>query len=213
MKKLFTLVLLTVLCSVHVSAQLNKGQAMLGGSVTVNNDKTAYSPSSGQDNEIIYTTIDVYPQIGFGIGNNWIIGLRPGYSFFREMSKNNFGEKSESKTNGFSIGAFARKFHSFGERFGIFGQADLAYGFSKRRSMPNSNIEYRWESNSFDVSLRPGAYFKTGKRFILEATIGSIGYRHTRTEPQTLNAGAPSKATGFRLALASSFSLGFQVIL
>ena len=212
MKKLFALGLLSVvLFNQNSSAQTGKGQMMLGGSLSVSNNKTTYATDAFPENaEEKATTISINPQLGFGIGKNWIVGLKPGYTVYTEKSKGYTGTIDEYKNDVLTLAVFARKFHYFNDRFGMFGQLDAGYGMGKAVSKPNPTTEIKSETNSIDVAVRPGAFFKAG-RFVIEAAIGNIGYSSVESKP----AGGGSTTTSNRInfSLTNSLALGFHVIL
>ena len=210
MKRLFTLALATfVLCNQYALAQLGKGQVSLGGSIGAGtSNSTQKSPIFGTD-ESENKGFSIYPQLSVGVGGNWVIGLKPGLSINKGTSKNDGVTEHKSRSTGFEIEAFARKFFPFGERFGLFGQAEAGYGVNKSKNLMTGD---KSESSGFDVALRPGAYFKAGKRFILESTIGSIGYGRTTNKPQTPT-DTKSTSEGFGFSLSNGLIIGFHVIL
>jgi hypothetical protein len=68
------------------------------------------------------------------------------------------------------------------------------------------------ESRSIGVYANSGAYFKATKRFILETTIGYIGYSRSTNKPQNPNE-AKQTSGGFGISLTNNISFGFHVIL
>lgn len=212
MKRLSTLALFAFIFCTSASAQLGKGQKMIGGSIAAMSDKQKHPAGFGNDSETTQTDISINPQIAFGVGGNWMIGIKPGYSFGNYKVKSASGNLSESERNAFSIAAYARKFHPFSERFGIFGQAEAGYGFGKTTYMPGTVGESATKFSETSVLVKPGAYFKAGRRFIIEATVGNIGYIHGESKPDVPNA---SKSTNNRIvfSLSNSLSLGFHVVL
>ena len=212
MKKLFALGFVTfALCNQHASAQIGKGQMMLGGGVAVMSDKTKTENGSFGETESTSTTIGILPQVGFGVGGNWVIGLNPGFTTQKETEKNLGGGEVEQKISIVTIGVYARKFHPIGERFGIFGQLNAGYGFSTTKTTNGVGNESKWKGNLIEIGARPGAYLKAGKRFIVEATIGNIGYTRVSNEPE--NSDYKTTTGQFEFTLANSLGLAFHVIL
>jgi hypothetical protein len=206
MKKLLTLVLaFSIGVFQQASAQLKKGEVMLGGTLSAN-----FSESDGS-NTVIHdrTTIAVMPQLGFGVGGNWIIGFGIGFTHTRLDAEGLFAGGPAHKSNIISGGIFARKSHQIGGQFGIFGQADASYGAGKTEQASGSQIQES-KITTLNFSLSPGAYFRASRRFIIETSIGGIEYAQTRSR---LEGGGESRDRVFDITLASSLSLGFRVVL
>ena len=209
MKRLFTLGLLgVILCCQQASAQLGKGQVSLGGSVGAATSKSNYEEHLFGKSESKNNSFQINPHLAFGVGGNWIVGLRPGFAYSKGEGKTNGTLSSKGRSQSFIIGAVARKFYPFGERFGLFAQAGVEYNFNENKNLMTG---FKNKSKGFDVSIRPGAYLKAGKRFIIETTVGYIGYGRSSSEPSTGE--AKSTGEGFGFALANNLSLGFHVIL
>jgi hypothetical protein len=207
MKKIFTLLCIALaIVTQQASAQIKKGEKMLGGSIGFATSKA--EQSNAPNYEASVTNVSISPQLGFGLGGNWIAGIQAGYGYSKQKTVFPLGGVSEDKSNTISGGVFARKFFPFGERFGLFGQGDVNYSHAK---VTTAGVAGESNTNRIGVSVSPGAYFRTGKRFILEAEVGSLGYEHSVTKPE----GGSSKTTSnsFFLGLSNNLSIGFKVVL
>lgn len=210
MKKLFTLLIIAIsfLCQ-QASAQIKKGEKMLGANIGLNSSKTKQSNTSTEGTG---TNISIVPQLGFGIGNNWIVGVQVGYYYSRQKITYPLNGITEQKTNTLLGGLFARKFFPMGERFGLFGQGDLSYSRTKDKynSTPGGS---NGQSNTHSIiaAVSPGAYFRTSKRFILEAQVGSLGYEHRTSKPE--GGGNKTTSNTVFLSLSNNLSIGFKVVL
>ncbi len=210
MKRIFTLGLLSiVLCYQQANAQLGKGQLSLGGSF-------AASTSKATSEDVILGTLEsksngfsINPQLSVGVGRNWMIGLRPGFGFSKGTFQDNGVTESKGRGLSFSIAALARKFYPLGERFGLFGQGVVQYGGNYNKNLMTG---IKNESRVFDIYVNPGAYLKATKRFILETTIGSIGYESSTFKPSNAS-DSKSKGHGFGISLSNNISFGFHVTL
>ncbi|HYC28408.1 MAG TPA: autotransporter outer membrane beta-barrel domain-containing protein, partial [Chitinophagaceae bacterium] len=101
MKKLFTLFLVaTALLSQNASAQIQKGEKMLGGNISIGNN-TAKLDGLNSNSKAFF--VGVAPQLGFGVGNNWIVGINAGYSYSKQKSETGLDE-STSKGNSYTVG-------------------------------------------------------------------------------------------------------------
>jgi len=212
MKKLFTLTVVLIVIVLQASAQLKKGEKMLGGSLGISSNelKQTYStmPSAQKTKT---TSVLISPHFGIGLGNNWIVGLMPGFTYSGQRQSNGLNQL-ENRVYGISPGVFVRKFSTIGERFGIFGQGNVSYGFTKYKSRQDANPWTEYKQNSFGVSLKPGAYFKPTKRFVIEATIGNIGYSRTTSKPEINPGSQKSTSESLDFTLTNSLSLGFNLV-
>jgi hypothetical protein len=216
MKRVFTLfgLLSVMLCCQQAFAQVGKGQVMLGGSIGVTSTKNESSATAGglpYHAEGKNTNFAISPRLGVGVGSNWIVGLAPAFGTAKSKSTANGISQGEGTSNFAEIGVFVRKFYPIGERFGVFGQAEAEYGFNKNKSTSSTGVEDEYKSEGYGVFIKPGAYVKAGKRFIVEATIGIIGYSHSNNKPDPGE--TKSDNSNFVFSLTNSLALGFHVIL
>jgi hypothetical protein len=210
MKKIFTLLCITIaFFSQQAAAQLKKGEKMLGGNIGFTNLDTEQDRNPGYKAES--SNILVQPQLGFGIGGNWIIGIQAGFAYNKQETSYPFQGTQEQKSRTISGGVFARKFFPVGERFGIFGQGDVSYARSKDKYTTQGGSNGEINGNSIMVAVSPGAYFRTGKRFILEAEVGSLGYEHRTSKPES--GGDKVTSNSVFLGLSNNLSIGFKVVL
>ncbi|HYF32869.1 MAG TPA: hypothetical protein VD993_17210 [Chitinophagaceae bacterium] len=212
MKRLFTLSLLaTILIAQQTTAQLKAGEKMLGGSIGYSNQDVKYTDVF-TNNEGHGSSLVISPLLGFGLGGNWIAGLNPAYTYSKQKQKGTSGT-SEHRSYGAVIGAFVRKFHPFGERFGIYGQLEGSYGFSEWRNRISAQNETKGKSNAFGVALEPGAYLRAGKRFIIEASVGGLAYNRGESKSEPNSSNGKSTNSSFSFSLTNNLALGFYVAL
>lgn len=209
MKRFFTLLCITIaFLGNQAAAQIKKGEKMLGGNITVNNIKAEQFNMYGSG-EQKGTSVSIIPQLGFGLNNNWIIGISAGYNYSKQRSSSGQANWSETRTNLVTGGVFARKSFPAGERFGFFGQADVTYSDGKNKSRNSSGDNQTGEINMLEAFVSPGAYFRPNRRFIIEAQIGSLGYSNTNIKSGT----AKGESDNFLLSLTDNLSLGFKIVL
>lgn len=192
----------------QANAQIAKGEKMLGGSISFTSSKTDYTNSFNPGSKNNSFSVD--PRLGFGLANNWIVGVGIGYSYSKSKTTGN-GYNSESSTSQVSPALFVRKFHPFGDKFGIFGQAEAEYSIGTAKSRQGNIPEAKSDINGYSVAVRPGAYFKASRRFVIEASIGSVGYSSSTTKPDGSN--IKVRNSQFNASFTNNLSLGFQVIL
>jgi hypothetical protein len=190
-----------------LNAQIKEGEQMIGGTFSLQTSRT--------DNEAPFSSISkntsfsFTPQLGIGIKNKWIVGAGLGYNYFKQRSESG-SSFQENVGNSVGVNLFARKFHPFNDRFGIFGQGDIGVAFGKVKTEANPGNDFESKFNTFSIIARPGFYFKPSKRIIIEATFGNLGFSHSVSKPES---GSKTITDQFSLTLINSLSLGFQVIL
>jgi len=208
MKKALTLGLLALgFIFQQANAQIGKGEKMIGGSVGFTSSKTEYKNLTAP--ESTNNTFTITPQLGFGLGNNWIVGL--GVSYVSTKQETTQGSsKAETKTSAVSPGIFVRKFHQFGDKFGIYGQLDAEYAFGEQKTTQTGNPDSKSEISGYGISASPGLFYKASRKFVIEATIGRLGYSSLTTKPDGSSIEVKNKQ--FTFALTNDLSLGFKLI-
>jgi len=180
---------------------------MLGGSVGVQFSKSETDAPYSSDSKS--TTVAVSPQFGVGLKKNWIIGAGVSYNYGKGVNESATNYQQQ-EANFMSVNLFVRKFHPFGDRLGIFGQADVSGGLGKQKGEGSQFDDYENKLSNYSVVAKPGLYFKPSKKLIIEAMFGYIGYSHTIYTP---GSGTNETNDQFTFSLTNSLSLGFMVIL
>jgi hypothetical protein len=191
---------LLLLCMQVAKSQISRGQMMLGGTMAAITGKQ--TDESGPTSDKTY--MELSPQLGFGLSNNWIVGV--GGSFISNKSEN---DSYTTRQKTYLAVLFLRKFHAFSDRFGIFGQLEANGGIMKQSSnLFGTSSED--ESTLLSGIVRPGIYFKPGKRFILEGGLGRINYTHKKTDYG--NSSQQGTFNTFSVSLFNYVNIGCQFI-
>lgn len=188
-------------------AQIKQGEIMLG---TVLSFKNATEESVGYDKTTL-TQLQFTPSLGFGLGNNWIIGPQIGFNHTGEKRKTDVTPEQTATINIFALGVWARKFHPFSGQFGIYGEAQAAAGFGSAKGEQGS-IERKADASSISAAVQPGLYFLPGRKITLEATFGIIGYTSTKIDFKE-GEGLDRKNGEFNVSVTDGLSLGIRFIL
>src|SRR5256885_3391424 len=172
MKKIITLSILTTgLISYSTSAQIKKAEKMLGGNLGITQQKNVSGEYSSAS-----TSIYLSPKLGFGLAGNWIVGFSAGFNYGKQENKTSLSS-DKGQSHSYQPGLFVRKFHSFQNIFGIFGEAGLNYGFGKTTTTNQASgitSKSKSEQHDYAISIKPGVYFKPNRKIFVEATVGSI---------------------------------------
>jgi len=209
MKKKFTLCIFSIaflLSATH--GQVTRGEKFIGGTVSIYWSDYNNSPSYDASQTSLYLT----PKLGFPLNHSWVIGPLIGYGY--TLNKSESGQNlSEQKSNSFTTGGFIRKFHSFNEMLGIFAEMQTSYAFGNNKYRNESNgvvSDNKSKTNVFSIGAKPGIYFKPGHGFLIEATLGNVGYSEVTEQP---DGGEKVKSKQFSASLSNYLSFGLQFIL
>ena len=192
MKKTFLLLIFCVTITVSFSQNTKngffKGNAFVGGSLGFSSEK---------DGETKKTTIDFSPKIGFFITNNLAIGMDLGYGQNKTITTSIVGENKTILT----VGAFGKYYFNPSNQFSLFGNLGFDYNST-------NDLIAKYKTNGFDIGLSPGVSYFLSNNFVLEASIGKIGFVSTKPDVKE----AVSKSTfDFNLNISTiTFGLSYK---
>lgn len=192
--------LLGIFFSVPVSAQIQKGDILLGGSLGYYNSTSASSSATSSS-----SNANISPRISYGIGTNSLLGIKTGYSYSDTRSK---GNPQKTVNNNFSAGVFWRKYFPIKNKIGWYAEpaAAVATGSAKHFSYYPINKE---TSRSVTVTATPGIYFLATPGILLSVDAGGAYYSYYSSKS------GPSGSHGHSLGinLLNSFNFGIDCIL
>jgi len=207
MKKYFFLSALSTICLVQFAiAQVGKGKMLLGGAFGY---EKVELHNALKHNNINSPDYSFTPRVGFGLSHNWILGILATYDRDHAISKGtNFTNELESHM--YKGGIFGRKFYPLKDRFGIFGEGNLIYGFGNTTQVTNGGPVEKWNQDLYTAAIYPGLYYKPAKNISLEATIGKISYDYIVATPPD---GPKEKNKEFTFTLINNLCIGLFFIL
>src|SRR5258705_4170350 len=97
------------------ASRAQKGSILAYGVMGIRTEK--------QPNDDKTTVFSVYPGVGYQFSKNWTAGVSGGFS----QKKFNPKTDSESKSDAYRIGGFARCTYAFNSIFSFYGQGDVYY--------------------------------------------------------------------------------------
>ena len=182
------------------SAQFEKGQLYLGGTLSASAATTAYNNPAG--NNQINNQYSATPSIGFFLNPKVSIGTGIGYSVA-------YQEYGNTKYHGhyFFFNPFARYYIPVTGSFFIAlqGQINASRG-STIEFIQQSGIIGSVPSYNVGATISPIFIFFPSPKWGIEAAIGSIGYNYTRMLPDVSSTGTFSLNSGtFSLGVAYYF--------
>jgi hypothetical protein len=195
MKKIFFYLLLSPVSLFFVTdsfSQVSKGEIYLGA---ILNGKSNHNEDIISDDisDIgnLWTTrkISVIPRVSVGLGQQFILGGGIGYSYSKIKWVTTNGNAAqdgwvESNLNKVVLDLFVTKFHEFLPNVGISLTLGTRYSWGRDvqelRDATDPNgpliLPYKPNVSVFTASVRPGIYYKAGKRFLLDVKFGGLSY-------------------------------------
>jgi hypothetical protein len=226
MKNNFTLLLLLI-CTGTLQAQLNKGTQLLTGNFNIsnfNNKRTSTNETS------TYNGFGA----GIGVGRQWvhkenrIRGFQIGYDYYTNTQnlQSPAGENKRTiSRNSFNVGYVSQYLLPFGKRF--FGTATLlsqfAFGKQKEEYENNNNNVFATNGENYSLSfgIQPGLAYLLSKRWIADVTIGNLvaaNVNHSRARSVDNANELKDRGTSFNLNSIFSgnsafLAIGFRYVL
>jgi hypothetical protein len=198
---------LVILSFLSTNAQFNKGDLLIGGTLSYSSFKMN-SPSISSEQEYDNGVFNI--AIGKAIKENAIFGININYSPNLNTADYGYGPVTV-RTSNYGIGVFYRIYKNIGKEFFIFGEAGAAYNGSTTSTKDSTgNKISTGTSYGGNIFLTPGIAYKISKKFFLELSIPQLflaSYSNNGTSHQfyanaNLNSNPlNSLGIGFRLVL------------
>jgi outer membrane protein len=198
-------IIVLLLCSSSLYAQLAKGTVVIGGSLGYNSqhdrsyDPNGY-PYSGEN-----TSTTISPKAGFFISDRSVVGLALSYTAqTSDAVYAGIGSLGKTDRKLFSVIPYFRSYKSLGETAAFFVQAEASIGFG---TLKFSGTPY--DISTYGFAVRPGFNLFLSRKWALEATFGSLAYESTKQSPEDSKSSERSDKFGFNFNM-STLSLGAQ---
>lgn len=176
------LLLLAMLTSVVLNAQISKGSLFIGGDLNISGSryKAGDSPQTTSTNH----QYGVSPVLGWAVKENLIVGGRLLVSISRTSYE---PQSTESNAHSFGGGVFVRKYLPLGKSFYLFGDAGLIGQYNYMEQINVQQPAFYSEQKGFSIAatLYPGVAYQVKKSLFLEASLNnlvSLNYGHSNLE-------------------------------
>ncbi|MFB5946668.1 outer membrane beta-barrel protein [Albibacterium profundi] len=173
MKKLLLSIALLGGVVLTSQAQTDKGNFILGGTVSYN---TVKSDASGANSAYDFS---VAPNVGYFVDDNIAIGTGIGYQTSRLDEASNVG-----KTEAFVVAPFGRYYTPIANNFKFFGQLSVPMAFGSVKAI-NEDLETgdkTGSSTSIGVALSPGFVYFPSDKVGLEFAVNGLSYNNYSIE-------------------------------
>jgi len=153
MKKIVLVVLLA--SGFAFASRAQKGSLLVYGALGIRTEK--------QPNDDKTTVFSVYPGVGYQFSKDWTVGVSGGFG--RKKFDPETG--SESKSDSYRVGGFARYTYTFNPIFSFYGQGDVYYHGKKTQDV---------KSDGVGIALTPAIGINISNNFALNVSFGNISY-------------------------------------
>lgn len=197
-----TLLLLAIIISstATLTAQVQKGDVLLGATMGVNYGHSDPLTSSSSNSSLS-------PRIGLGIGQNSVLGLRVIATYSTNKS-----EISIAKTTEMSVGTsvFWRKYMPIKKQLGWYVETNGGIYFGKNTNKNAVGDKNKTTSTRYVATAIPGLYYQALPKLLINVDFGGLGYSYSRYKYE----GSPtSRTSNAYINLMSSFTFGVDFIL
>jgi Outer membrane protein beta-barrel domain len=205
-----------LLVSFMASAQLKKGDVLIGGSAYLSGANTKNQGVDGKSN-----AGNIFVSAGKMIGATTELGLNLGYGHYSSVvpSNSNGSDSAGLKTNTFSAGLYLRRYKDLGNKFSIFLNGGLLGGYSRSKPVKGSPTNYGDSKvTSIGIGLAPGLAYRVSNHFQAELnflSLANAGYTHSTVT----SSGVTSKTNSFNVGTnlgagyLQNIGIGFRFIL
>lgn len=177
-----------------------KGTWNLGGTLSFGvQDTQSDNQESGWESDNF--SMSFFPSAGYTIADDWMIGLKTGYSFRRteqHQPADPLDYNYENKVESISVNPYVRKYFGLTDKLLLHLQGELDYT-ALWNDISNSNSGRTTSRiDQFGAAIRPGISFFVSQGLALETHIGALQYYSAKTE---YDSGATEDNNSFQLNL------------
>lgn len=182
MKNMLVIVLLLVSSTIIAQEskekfKINKNQWVLGGTLNINSVNTE-DKSQSQINDYKRNSYGVFPELGYSVKDNFIIGLGTGYTFGKSENKIS---THESKTHRISFSAFARQYLPVTKRFAFNIEGKFEYS-DYQNEFKGTSYSSKSDGSGFSIGLTPGITYSLSNKILMNANFGKLAYGDFESE-------------------------------
>jgi len=150
-----------------------KGQFWLGGTISYN--------SSDQDDFIKTESLRIGPRLGYGVSDNWAIGLSLQYGL--DNRRNNSEDTTyEYDRNSFSVSPYVRYTFLKKNILHFFAEGELGYAHGKTKYKNDYSPNQKW--NNYSLGIRPGILLNLSNHIKATTTINILSVEYQKSDDQ-----------------------------
>ena len=198
-RKVLPFLTLAIISTSSLTAQVQKGDILLGATL-------GFNYGSNNDN---YSTSNsnIAPRVAIGIGSNSALGLKTGFTY--QKYKPGGSSDETTTTTGISAGLFWRKYMPIKNKIGWYLEPNGGVSFNRDVRKSSTN-KIKGSSTQYNAKVLPGIYYQPIPKLLINADFGGLGYNYSRSKSD----GNPTnRYSNVYLNLFSTFTFGFDFIL
>jgi len=217
MNKYFYLLAASLLVFCTGRAQINKGDLLLGGALSFQ-QQNSDPVLPNNDNA---TIIGVIPSFGKAIQENLVVGVNFSYLYTKYGEADGVHPLYTARGANYRLTFFVRRYKDLGHNFSMFLEGDLGPGYSRGKGSYEGSSQLDVDGKSYSVyaGLSGGVAYRLNHRWMLETGFQDLAYaNYGQSEYKGTGIAAPWKADYFALGTSlskplSNFVIGCRYIL
>jgi hypothetical protein len=212
MKKL-SFIFAALIMALTVSAQPEKGNIFLGGSVNLNAGSSNTKVNGDKTDGPKTFSFNVSPAVGYFLSDKIMAGIKLGYTTNSTKTTDNSDNTFTELSNTIGVGLFARYYIVPIEKMGFFFEANVGTGFGSSAVKVNGDKTDGPSTFSLNAGISPGIAIFVSNRVALEAQYGFLGYNSFSTKSDNGGVDVKQNSSNFGLNLnPGTFRFGVSVL-
>jgi|JI10StandDraft_1071094.scaffolds.fasta_scaffold638228_2 hypothetical protein len=192
------------ICIVASATAIAQDNGFISGTFSMNSQKLDREGSAFDEK---YMTGTFGPAVGFNLSPKHVVGLALGLTgSTHEYKANEFTanplDVTETK-NLTTITPFYRYMKSVNEKFLLYGQAKVGFGFGKEvTEVESTPSDTETKLSTLDARVGPGIVYVVADRWALSADWGILGFSSEKETTETATEDVTSTVSGFQATLS-----------
>lgn len=217
MNKYFYLLAAGLLLFCTGRAQINKGDLLLGGALSFQQQNS--DPIIPNQDKA--TIIGVIPSFGKAVRENLVVGINFSFVYARYREANGSPPLYTARGANYRLSFFVRQYKDLGNNFSLFLEGDLGPGYGWGKSGYDGSNPLTVDNRSYGIyaGLSGGVAYRLTHRWMLETGFQNLAYaNYGQSKYEGTGIAAPWKTDNFALGTSlgqplNSFIIGCRYIL
>lgn len=175
MKKILFTSAFVVFAFFAAQAQIGAGTISVGGALEISTTGSKFKGGSSSVDGPTSSSFTFGPQAGYFLSDNLSVGAAIQY---RNSTTKSASGDSKNTTNAFIFSPFARYHMPMGEKFYLFGEARVGFGFGGGKVKSGGNSSDKDPSSTIGMAVSPGILFFPGEKVGIELAFNILSFDH-----------------------------------
>lgn len=191
------------ICLIAIGSTLHaQDKGFVSGTVSFVTQKV---DEEGTANDVTHTNGTFGPAVGFNLAPQHVVGLAlniTGNTTKYKVDNGGSLRDATDKTSLAEIAPFYRYVKSVGDKFSLYGQFKVGFGFGKQtHDVDGLSDQPEIKVSTFRAGIGPGIVFVPATRWALSADWGLLGYKSETDKVETNNDTSKTTTSGFEATL------------